>query len=81
MAKPALIGLQTPSSIASPEPSSTRKKLIELMYFHADLFCGFQRHENKLAVFCRVEYASEMQILNTQSLDIFDKTFHRLAPQ
>ena len=57
------------------------EKLIELMHFHAELFCGVQRHENKLAVFCRIEHAPEIQVLNTHSLNILDKTFLRLAPQ
>src|SRR5450759_5410827 len=58
------------------------KELVELVDFRPDLFLGLQRHDDELAVLCRVEHAAKLDILDGETLDVFHKAFHkRLLPR
>jgi hypothetical protein len=44
--------------------------------FRADFFLGLQRHEDELAVVCRVQHPAKLVILDGETLDVLDKAFH-----
>jgi len=52
------------------------KELIELVDFRPDLLLGFERHDDKLAVYCRVEHPTKLVVLDGETLDILNKSFH-----
>jgi hypothetical protein len=57
-------------------PLLNAKELIELVDFRTDLFLGLYRHEDELAVLCRVDYLTELVILDSEIFYILHKTFH-----
>src|SRR5665647_2086851 len=52
------------------------KELVELVDFGPDLFLGLQRHNDKLAVLCRVKHPAKIVILKSEILDVLHKAFH-----
>jgi hypothetical protein len=74
--KLALIGVRMPSSTASPAPSSTRKKLVELMNFRTNLFLGFQGHYDQLTILRRVKHVTKILVRDSHAPDILHEAFH-----
>src|SRR5450759_334850 len=57
------------------------KELVELVAFRPDLFLGLQRHDDELAVLCRIKHPAKLDILDGETLDVFHKAFHNdLSP-
>ena len=46
------------------------------MDFRPDLFLGLQRHDDELAVLCRVKHAAKLIILDGEMLDVVHKALH-----
>ena len=55
------------------------KELVELVYFLANFFTGFQGHQDELAVFGRIKHATKLAVLEGERLDILDKSFHNTS--
>jgi hypothetical protein len=64
----------------SASPFLDTKELVELVNFRPDLLLRQERHEDQLAVLCRVNHLSKFLVLYGETLDVFDKTFHGESP-
>jgi hypothetical protein len=52
------------------------EKLVNLVNLGADVFLGFQRHEDKLRVFGRVKHLAKLVVFDGEAFNILDKAFH-----
>src|ERR1035438_1218687 len=52
------------------------KELVELVNFRPDLFGWLQRHQDELAVLCRIKYSSKLDALDGEIFNVFNKSLH-----
>jgi hypothetical protein len=52
------------------------EKLVNLVNLGADVFLGFQRHEDKLRVFGRVKHLAKLVVFDGKTFNILYETFH-----
>src|ERR1017187_2179430 len=52
------------------------KELVELVNFRSNLFLGLQRHQDELAILCRIKHSSKLDILDGEIFDVLNKSLH-----
>jgi len=55
------------------------KELVERVHLHPNLLLGLQRHDDELAVLCRVKHPAKLIILDGETLDVLYKAFHNVS--
>src|SRR5450756_2570281 len=52
------------------------KELVELVDFRPDLFLGLKRHQDELAILCRIKHSAKLDALDGEIFDVLHKSFH-----
>ena len=49
--------------------------LVELVNFRPDLFLGLQRHQDELAIPCRIKHSAKLDTLDGETFDVLHTSF------